>query len=146
MKSLKGLFYFVGDCMKEKKQDYKQDNFLMYVPKQKHDIWEVRKGRVFLIFDHNKAAEKFVRWLVKKPYVSDVELDEMGSRVWQSIDGKKSVYDIGQELLKEFGDKCQPIYERLIMYIRYLNRKGWISFDRGDQEKGGNAEPIGEEK
>jgi hypothetical protein len=79
------------------------------------------------------VAERFLRWLVKKPAVSDIELDELGSRVWILIDGNRSVYDIGQELLKEFGEKCQPVYERLIMYLRYLNKKGWIAFERGNQ-------------
>lgn len=117
-----------------KKEQKKEDNFLLYVPVKKHTDWEVKNGKVFLIFYHNKTIEKFMRWLVKKPYVSDIELDDIGSAVWKSIDGKTSVYDIGEKLLKEFGKKCDPVYDRLIMYLRYLNRKGWVSFDRGNQE------------
>ncbi|MDF2880763.1 MAG: hypothetical protein K0R54_1320 [Clostridiaceae bacterium] len=121
-----------GDLMK--KEQKKEDNFLLYVPAKKHTDWEVKNGKVYLIFHHNKSIEKFMRWLVKKPYVSDVELDDMGSEVWKSIDGKTSVYEIGEKLLKQFGEKCDPVYDRLIMYLRYLNRKGWVSFDRGNQE------------
>jgi hypothetical protein len=80
----------------------KDDNFLLYIPNKKHQFWEVRNGKVFLIFDHNKAAEKLVRWLVKKPNISEVELDEMGSKVWLYIDGKSSVYEIGKKLVEEF--------------------------------------------
>lgn len=120
----------------KKKENFKQDNFLLYVPKKKHKTWEIRKGKVYLIFYHNKAIEKFVRWLVKKPNVSDMAFDERGSAVWLLIDGKATVYDIGKKLEEKFGSSCQPVYERLIMYIRYLNRRGWITFDRGDQEGG----------
>lgn len=120
--------------MKEKKDKKKGDNFLVYVPLKKHEEFEVKKGSVRLIFHHNKLAERFVRWLFKKPKVSDVELDKLGSRVWLLIDGKSSVYDIGQSLLQEFGKNCDPVYERLIMYLRFLNKKGWISFERGNQE------------
>lgn len=116
-----------------KEKQKKDDNFLLYIPSKKHEKWELKDGKVFLIFEHNKAIEKFARWLVKKPNTSDIELDDIGSAVWQLIDGEKNIYDIGQELLNRFGEGCQPVYERLIMYIRYLNKKGWISFERGEQ-------------
>jgi succinyl-diaminopimelate desuccinylase len=125
----------------KKKENFKQDNFLLYVPKKKHGTWEIRKDKVYLIFHHKKAIERFVRWLVKKPNVSDMVLDDRGSAVWLLIDGKATVYDIGKKLDEKFGSSCQPVYERLIMYIRYLNRRGWITFDRGDQ-KGGKVMEI----
>lgn len=117
----------------EQKSKSKEDNFLLYVPRKKHEEWKTEKGKVKLIFHHDKAAEKFVRWLVKKPYTSDIELDELGSKVWSLIDGNRSVFEIGKELKLHFGDACEPIYDRLIMYLRYLNKKSWISFSRGDQ-------------
>ena len=120
--------------MKFKKDEKNDDNFLLYIPKKKHNTWELRKGRVYLIFNHDKAAEKFLRWLVKKPYTSDIELDELGTAVWQLIDGKNTVHEIGKRLVAKFGDKCEPINERLVMYLRHLNKKGWIAFDRGPQE------------
>lgn len=101
---------------------------MLYIPEHKHDEWEVRNKKVFLVFQHDSFAERLARWLVKKPYVSDIELDELGSVTWQLIDGKNTVYDIAQKLTEKFGEKCQPINERLIMYLRYLNRKGWIRF------------------
>lgn len=115
------------------KNQKKEDNFLLYIPKKKHRQWEEKNGKVYLIFQHNKAAEKFLRWLVKKPYVSDLELDDLGSCTWKLIDGKRSVYDIGQCLLNQYGSDCEPVNERLIMFLRYLSKKGWISFDRGNQ-------------
>ncbi|HEY8892047.1 MAG TPA: PqqD family protein [Clostridium sp.] len=120
----------------KKKENFKQDNFLLYVPKKKHETWEIREGKVYLIFNHDKIIEKFVRWLVRKPNVSDMALDELGSTVWLLIDGKATVNDIGNKIEEKFGPSCKPVFERLIMYVRYLNRRGWIAFDRGDQEGG----------
>ncbi len=114
--------------MSKNTESKESDNFLLYVPQKKHDLYEVKQGKVYLIFHHDKPLEKFTRWLVKKPSVSDLELDELGSEVWLLIDGQKTIYDIGQELYNKFGSKCEPIYDRLILYIRYLNRRGWISF------------------
>jgi len=117
------------------------DNFLLYVPAKKHKYYEIKKGKVFLIFHHDKPVEKIMRWLIKKPYVSDIELDTMGSRVWELINGQNTVYDIGKELIKVYSKECEPVYDRLILYIRYLIKKGWISFDRGNQE-GGSSNGI----
>jgi hypothetical protein len=109
------------------------DNFLLYIPRKKHNEWIYKDGSIYLIFHHYKIAEKLARWLVKKPCVNDIKLDSIGSCVWNLIDGEKTVYDVGQDLLKEFGDSCQPIYERLAIFIRYMNRKGWIALNRGNQ-------------
>ncbi len=121
--------------LNRKKKNNSDDNFLLYIPKQNHTAWETQNGKIKLIFYHNKAIERFIRWLVKKPYVSDVELDEMGSAVWQQIDGKQTVFDIGEKLKEKYGEKCEPVYDRLIMYLRYLVRKGWVQLDRGNQIK-----------
>lgn len=118
---------------KKNKPQKKEDNFLLYVPVKKHTTFEVRDGKAYLIFYHRKLIERFLRWLVKKPATSYIELDDIGTIVWLSIDGEKSVYDIGQELKNRLGERAEPIYERLTMYVRYLNRKGWISFNRGKQ-------------
>jgi len=120
-------------AIKEKKSLFKEDNFMLYIPKRKIETFEVSKGTVKLLFYHNKWIEKFLRWLVKRPYISDVELDKLGSRVWLLIDGNNSVHEIGKIISQEFGESVDPVYDRLLMYLRYLNRRGWIVFNRGDQ-------------
>ncbi len=113
----------------------KEDNFMLYIPKKKLKTFEVNKGIVKLIFNHDKWIEKFARWLVKKSNVSDMELDKLGSRVWILIDGNNTVHDIGKIISTEFGESAEPLYDRLLMFLRYLNKKGWIVFDRGNQHK-----------
>ena len=108
--------------------DKKEDNFLLYTPHRKHTEYEVKNGKAILVFHHDKVIERFIRWLVKKPTISDVELDEIGTFVWQAIDGKRNIYDISKDMVSKFGAKIDNADERLIMYIRYLNRKGWIGF------------------
>lgn len=120
-----------------KSKEKKNDNFMLYVPHYNNKIeWKKKNGRVILIFHHNKLIEKFIRIFVKKPETTTLELDEMGSAVWNLIDGKKNIYEIGQIMKDKFGDKVEPLYERLIMFIRYLNKRGWIYFSRNqDVEK-----------
>lgn len=107
----------------------KPDNFLLYIPKKKKIDFKQKDGKVYLIFNHNKPIEKFMRWLVKKPRITDVELDEISSWVWLQIDGRNTVYSIGQLLMNKYGDKCEPLYERLTLFLRNLSRRGYISFD-----------------
>ena len=44
--------------------------------------------------------------------------------VWLLIDGKRSIYDIALEMAKGLGDIEEVSIERLVMYIRYIVRKG----------------------
>ncbi|WP_041276426.1 PqqD family protein [Desulfosporosinus acidiphilus] len=122
--------------MSSLKKKNKEDNYLCYIPWKQHQQWELRNGKVFLFFEHDKFVEKFARWLVKKPYISDVELDDLGSQVWSLIDGKCTVFEIGQKLQNLFGTEFDPKYQRLISYLNYLNKKGWILFKRGPQLQG----------
>lgn len=78
-------------------KEKKEDNYFLYIPKIKHENWEIRNDRVYLIFHHDKAIEKLIRWLFKKPYISDIELDELGSKIWLNIDGKKTVYELAKK-------------------------------------------------
>lgn len=112
--------------MINKKKEEK--NFLLYIPEKKHTVYEERNNKVYLVFHHNKLIEKVTSKLFRKPRVSDIELDDLGSSVWKLIDGKNNVYDITQKLQKQYGEKCEPINERLILYLRYLNRRNWIKF------------------
>lgn len=113
---------------KKDKPKPSEENFMLYVPIVKHHEFQMKKGKVLLIFRHDHLIQKAAFWLVKKPRVSDLELDELSSFVWLSIDGKRNVYEIGQAVKEKFGEDAEPLYERLIMFLRYLSRKGWIVF------------------
>ena len=113
---------------KNKNKDKSQENFLLYRPLRKIEKWEVSNDKVKLFFQHEKLVEKFMRWLIKKSKVSDIELDEMGSFVWQLCDGTKTVYDIALAMMERFEMTEQNSIDRLIMFIRYLSRRGWIIF------------------
>lgn len=107
-----------------------EENFLLYKPLRKIEKWEVKDEKVKLFFEHNKPIEKFTRWLVKKSKVSDIELDDRGSMVWQLCDGTKTIYDIALAMVERYNDTEQNCIDRLIMFIRYLSRRGWITFEK----------------
>jgi hypothetical protein len=118
---VKGMF-------KNKKKEKAKENFLLYRPLRKIENWEVNDEKVKLFFHHNKPAEKFMRWLIKKSNINDIELDARGSMVWQLCDSTKTVYDIVLLMMEKFNETEQNSTERLIMFLRYLSRRGWITF------------------
>lgn len=61
-----------------------------------------------------------------RPAYSHVHLEPFGSFIWQQIDGKRSVYGIGQLLHEAFGEEAEPLYERLSVYMKQLERNGLI--------------------
>ena len=72
----------------------------------------------------NKIAQK----LFKKPPVTYVHLDENGSFVWKLLDGEKSIIDLGVLVKEHFGEKAEPLYERLAKYFQILKSYGFVSF------------------
>ena len=50
----------------------------------------------------------------------------MGSFIFLCVDGKRSVYDIGQLVKEKYGDEAEPLYERLSVYMKKLEEAGFV--------------------
>ena len=109
-----------------------QDNYLDYVPiiSDKHK-WEADEEGDVTIFIENKG---FFNWLaqklLKKPKVSQLHLEKFGSYIFPLIDGKASIYEIGQKVGAHFGDEAEPLYPRLAEYFKMLQSYGFIEYDK----------------
>ncbi|MEK6265801.1 MAG: PqqD family protein [Clostridium sp.] len=55
-----------------------------------------------------------------------IDLDAQGSCVWKSIDNYRNIEEIGKLLIKDFGDKAEPLYQRLGTYINILRNNKFI--------------------
>ena len=103
------------------------ENFLEKKPAHaSHILWYTENGVVVLEIENkgffNRLAQKFF----KKPKISYIHLDEMGSFIWQCLDGEKNLIDIAKLLKEEFGEKANPLYERLCKYISILQSYGFV--------------------
>ena len=79
--------------MKEKK------NYIDNIPKINDMKWDVSEdGIVEITVENTGFYNTIAQKIFKKPRYSFIKLDEYGSFVWQKIDGKKSIYEIGKEL------------------------------------------------
>jgi hypothetical protein len=76
----------------------------------------------------NKLFAKFVLPKMADPFIH-TQLDEIGSRVWLSIDGKQNISEIINKLSAEMGQSIAPAFERITMFMTQLYRSGFISFN-----------------
>ena len=112
----------------------KADNYLDYVFRWASDLeWDEapaddssQESLVTLHIRHQGFSHKIAAKFFGKPQVTHVHLEPMGSFIWKQIDGRKSVYEIGQLLHEAFGEEAEPLYERLSMYMKQLERNGFI--------------------
>lgn len=100
----------------------KAPNLLDLVPSQSQKFRsEIDEKGSVTIFVENKGPFNFVaQKLFKKPRFSQVHLEEFGSFIWQQIDGIKSVQQIADLMHIKFGDKADPLYPRISMYMNTL--------------------------
>ena len=88
---------------------------------------ETNESGEVTIFVENKGFFNFVmQKLLNKPRFSKVHLEEFGSFVWPLIDGKNTVERIGEKVKERFGEKAEPLYPRLTVYLKTLLRYGFV--------------------
>ena len=105
-------------------------NYLNGIPLRHPDInWtKDEEGIVTLEIENTGFVNRMSQKLFKKPTISYVHLDEMGSFVWPSVDGEKDLIKIGEEVKKHFGEKAEPLYERLAKYFQILESYHFIQW------------------
>ena len=81
-----------------------------------------------LDIDNKGVFNKIAQVLFKRPKVSHIHLDELGSFVWPLLDGEKSIFDIGKAVEEHFGEKAEPLYERLAQYFKILESYGFVKY------------------
>lgn len=109
----------------------KKENYLDYIPRRNVNFpWKVLKnGRVEVQMENRGAVNRIAQRFFKKPVYSYIALDEFGSFVWQQIDGKASIYQIGLVVREQFGEKAEPLYERLSVFMKTLHNQRFIVYE-----------------
>ena len=116
--------------MKNRKKVVITQNYLEGMPfRPSHIKWKVdEEDIVTLEIENTGFMNRVAQKLFKRPKVSYIHLDKNGSFVWQIMDGKKTIIDIGKEVEERFGDEAKPLYERLAQYFRILDSYGFVKW------------------
>ena len=115
--------------MKKKKEVISQ-NYLEKIPvRPAHITWSANEeGIVTLDIENTGLFNRVAQKLLHKPKVSHIHLDETGSFVWPLIDGEKNIIELGKYVEEHFGEKANPLYERLAKYFQILDSYGFVKW------------------
>ena len=105
-----------------KKKEVISANYLDFVPRHRPSLQYTmdNQGKITLLQENKGVFHFLAQKILKKPKVSQIHLDEMGNFVWPLIDGTRTVYEIAEL------DKAEPLYDRLVQYIRNLEAYGFV--------------------
>ena len=114
-----------------KNKNVNSENYLEKKPICKDGLnWSKdENGNVTLEMENKGVANKIMQKLIKKPKISYIHLDEMGSFIWPLMDGEKDILEIGKYVEEHFGEKANPLYERLSQYFKTLEKYNFISWN-----------------
>ena len=114
----------------KKKKEVISPNYLEKIPvRPAHIAWSTdEEGIVTLDIENTGLFNRIAQKLLRKPKVSHIHLDEMGSFVWPLLDGEKDILALGKDVEGHFGEKANPLYERLAKYFQILDSYGFIEW------------------
>ena len=102
-------------------------NYLELKPSRNPLIkWSEENGTITLELENKGVMNRVFQFLLKKPKVSYIHLEEMGSFIWPLLDGEKNIEALGLEVKEKFGEKAEPLYERLTQYLKILESYKFI--------------------
>lgn len=113
--------------MKHKKNE---QNYLDFVPLIVSGLsWTTDKDTMVVVDMENTGFyNRLAQKLFHKPKVSHIKLDELGTFIWNQIDGKRTVLEISELVKARFGNKAEPLLERLIKFLEILRSNHWIEY------------------
>ena len=89
--------------------------------------WREGEGAVTLLvprFGRGRFGAFLERRFRPRPY--RVQLDDVGSFIWKRCDGKSRVDEIGTSMRDEFGERVEPVEERLVKFLKNLLRGRFV--------------------
>ena len=84
-------------------------------------------GKITLLIENKGFFNRVAQTVFKKPKVSQVHLDEMGSFLWPLLDGERDLLALGELVDAKFGESAHPLYERLAKYCQILESYHFIT-------------------
>lgn len=104
-------------------------NYLDFIPVKNPEIkYETNdKGNITVFIRWEGFFNKITQKFFHRPKVSSIDLDDYGSFVWNTIDDKKDIYTLSQELDAHF-PKMEKSLSRLIKFLEILKDHHLITY------------------
>ena len=117
------------DLLKNQKAEQIQINLLNLVPVRNIEWERNEDGLVVLLkpkFKH-PFLMKHLLPRMKKPHYK-IRLDDVGTFIWELIDGSLTVRELAKSLKDKFGETVEPLYDRLAPFLQSLERNRFIYY------------------
>ena len=119
----------------KKRHSYKEiiEKYKVYVPVVTEKIYSQsvdEKGIVTLAVENKGIMNFIAQKLLKKPRVSYIHLDEVGSFIWQTIDGNADIENIAERVSEHFKERVNPLYERLLKFFEIVESYDFIRWKK----------------
>jgi len=113
----------------ERRKILKNANYLELHPIRLHKE-ELNENNLVTILIPKFTNQFVVKFLVPrmKSQLIKLKLDELGSSAWMLFDGEKNVADIAKKLVEKFGDKIEPVNDRLTKFLTGLYEQKLITY------------------
>lgn len=108
----------------------KKENFLDKKPILKSSLtYRVSEDDIVTLEVENKGfMNKIAQKLFNKPKISYIHLDEIGSYAIICSDGVRDIGEIGSLVYEKFGEKANPLYERLSKFFQVMDSYSFIEW------------------
>ena len=63
-----------------------------------------------------------------------IRLYEVGGFAWTHLDGDRTVAEVGEMMRAEFGDRVDPVEERLGHFVQVMREEGFVAYPGWDEE------------
>lgn len=110
----------------------KGDSYLDLIPVRIESMewYEGDDGKIHIRIPRKTPVDRLVRLFKNTPDHMRVDLDEIGSSAWKSMDGINTIGDICDLMTDRFGDDVEPVYERVGTYINILRNNKFITLEK----------------
>lgn len=105
-------------------------NLLDVSPRREVPWEEDGGGLVTLVPERPKVRgpRSLGRWLRYMMAPPRIRLDDVGSYAWLRLDGGTTVGRVAGEVREQFGDRVEPVEQRLGQLIRLLRHERFVSY------------------
>jgi hypothetical protein len=116
----------------QRRKILKNANYLHLIPVKMMEFETKEDGKVDILLPRFKQSywREIYRNSKKGEYIF-IHLDQLGSSIWQTIDGIRTVEDICIQIKEKHPDKLQPLDEtekRVTQFLSLLYQQRYISF------------------
>ncbi len=107
-------------------------NYLDFVPvvNEECSFFMEKDGQIIIEIENKGFFNVIAQKIFRRPRFTKVHLDSMGNFIWPHINGENSIYDISLFVKEEFGEKAEPLYNRLVQYFRTLESYGFVRIEK----------------